>query len=540
MTNDVSSHSSPRSELYVYLFFIVIFFFQLLIVSPRGNFPLNDDWAHTLTIYHYVNSGELLYPQWLSTFSYIPILYGIFISEIGHFSFSLLRLTNLFFGFGCVLLLYSWLRFRGLTRSVAVGAGIVLWAYPIFFNLSYTFMGDIPALFFVILSFFLFDRSFERNSAREYWLGALAAMGGFFIRQIPILLIPAVVLHGLATKRFTVRQAAVRFFAPALVVAVIVLVLSQLQLLPGHVTARLLPEGWSYMQRMLNNAWQFLLLISLCVAPFTISALMKNGSWLKQRLLWMLVVSAGISVYIAELNGSGFPALGNIITTYGLGPVSVLQGMISHWGNLYLYAALHIVLAFNAGLLMFIVIRNRSILSLHRYGSAIFYLILYMLLILPTQSFDRYVLLILPVAILCIASLVNEMQWSRLFFVLTVTCVLFWSMVGTYNYLMWNQARWKLGERLVAKGVPTAALEGGYEWNGWYLYARTVARPLGNYTPVWAPWYVQELFPGHPMTYILAFSPLGGYEVIDKEPTHGFFTNVPYIYANEIRPGSLR
>lgn len=89
------------------------------------------------------------------------------------------------------------------------------------------------------------------------------------------------------------------------------------------------------------------------------------------------------------------------------------------------------------------------------------------------------------------------------------------------------------------KGVDVRDIEGGYEWNGWHLYQRLEKEKLGSFTPIWAPWYVKDVSPGHAMKYIISFSSLGGYEIIDQEKVKGIFSNINYIYACEVRPDSI-
>ena len=79
-------------------------------------------------------------------------------------------------------------------------------------------------------------------------------------------------------------------------------------------------------------------------------------------------------------------------------------------------------------------------------------------------------------------------------------------------------------------------IEGGYEMNGWHLYNKDLGH---ENTPFWAPWYVRDIAPGHQMKYIISFSPLGGYEVKEKRRANTIFSNIDYLYLNEVKPHSL-
>lgn len=115
-----------------------------------------------------------------------------------------------------------------------------------------------------------------------------------------------------------------------------------------------------------------------------------------------------------------------------------------------------------------------------------------------------------------------------------------YSIIGTGHYLAWNKARWTLGNRLRMSGVPLTHIEGGYEWDGWYLYYPAREHPFGPSTPEWAPWYVKQLAPQHQMEYIISFSPVGGYRVTDRESVAFGPWGVQELYASIVQPGSLK
>ena len=165
----------------------------------------------------------------------------------------------------------------------------------------------------------------------------------------------------------------------------------------------------------------------------------------------------------------------------------------------------------------------------------------YIFMLLPIRTFDRYAVGLLPVIALLLAEVLRRFSWSKGAFIAVLAVFVAYALVGTHNYLAWNDARWQLGRRLLATGTPVEQIEGGYEWNGWFLYLKTRQSPLGSFTPEWAPWYVKELSPGHGMEYIIAFSPLGGYRVVDIQKVDSVgYDQKKFIYLNRIMPGSLK
>ena len=128
-------------------------------------------------------------------------------------------------------------------------------------------------------------------------------------------------------------------------------------------------------------------------------------------------------------------------------------------------------------------------------------------------------------------------DYSKITLLIIILGFAFYSIINTYNYLEWNRVRWDLGNLLITKNVKVEDIEGGYEMNGWNLYNKYLGdKP----TPLWAPWYVRDLSPGHQMKYIISFSPLGGYEVLDKKKVNTILSNIDYLYLNKVKPNSLK
>src|SRR3989344_3697780 len=86
---------------------ILLFFLQFLFVNPLGEFALNDDWVHTDTIKHWVETGEFRMIPFAGPTFYVPILYGAALVKLFGFSFSLLRISTLVIATGILFLFYQ-------------------------------------------------------------------------------------------------------------------------------------------------------------------------------------------------------------------------------------------------------------------------------------------------------------------------------------------------------------------------------------------------------------------------------------------------
>ena len=92
-----------------YLFLIliaVLFATQFFFISPQGGFALNDDWVHTDTILHWVQTGNFRLMPFAGPTFYVPILYGAALTKIFGFSFTLLRESTLVLTFFLLFTFY--------------------------------------------------------------------------------------------------------------------------------------------------------------------------------------------------------------------------------------------------------------------------------------------------------------------------------------------------------------------------------------------------------------------------------------------------
>jgi hypothetical protein len=90
------------------------------------------------------------------------------------------------------------------------------------------------------------------------------------------------------------------------------------------------------------------------------------------------------------------------------------------------------------------------------------------LILLVPMPYDRYFLVLLP-GVLCLTATCGPAprwrQAAALVLVLPVAAV---SIALMHDWLAWNSALWKLGERQLARSIDPWDIEGGFEWDGWH------------------------------------------------------------------------
>jgi len=258
-----------------YLIIILLFIFQLIILSPINEFPLNDDWVHNWAINNYVSTGQFIYPSFLAPNMHFLMLVDFLLAKIFGFSFSLMRLANLLFALATILIFFKLLRYLKVPIVTSLLLSLTLWFNPIFFNLSYTSMGDIPTLFMLTFAILCFCIGFDK---KNYWYifgGAMLVILGFYIRQYAIFLLFAVGIFLIfKRKEYHLNKMAVALGLPSLILVSAYVIFYRLNWLPQEMNIHFFPSIYS--KHIIISLWQYVLLFSLFLSPISFSILAKN------------------------------------------------------------------------------------------------------------------------------------------------------------------------------------------------------------------------------------------------------------------------
>ena len=222
------------------------------------------------------------------------------------------------------------------------------------------------------------------------------------------------------------------------------------------------------------------------------------------------------------------PVAGNVITDWGLGPLTLRDTLLSQNGAIphYLEIFWLIVTIFatiGAALLLIFTyfsiiqltgdrqsLEKKSLILLNNSTAFIYFLPLGL-----SFFFDRYLLLLLPLSmVMVLNSLDNTNRFklnfkTRLFTLLTILSIGIFTVATTHDYLSWNRIRWQALENLMQAQITPDRIDGGFEFNGWYLYDPNypVRKNLKN-NDVW--WWSEK------NDYVIAFSPIEGYTAIEQ------------------------
>lgn len=503
---------------------------------PFGEFALNDDWIFARAVRDFQAESFRLDPFIVPVFMG-QLLYARGLVSVFGFSFTLLHLSTVLIGMVGVVCLYRLLSSRqGVV--VALIASLAIFFHPLFYNVSFSFMTDVPALSFAVIAIFFYWKWWESPRLLWLWLAQLFALYAACIRQnYAAVFVASVFLLLMQPERRKAFQGFVGGFLPAsLLMGGIYLFLQGRGWWPTNIISfHVFEERSILLQHVKTQAffiWQYL-------GFFLIPLLILASSSLSRTRKWIALVLAGLGVglnaFLFSFYELTFPFFGNVWTKFGLGVrTDVLSGVPEAAWPMAFGVFLTCVAGAASGVLLFFLfdrlwslLRNgvdRSLEPSRDRGLKIFLFVILLSQIaalLLFRSFDRYYLsLFVPVLLLGVMAWVRRPS-SKVTMVaagLWIGCLAIFSVLGTREYIDLTRMKWLMAEGLVRQEVPIADIDAGYEWVGWQWYKKGNPEILPYYDPS-VPWYITTLVPDVTRKYIVSYSSaLEGYTLVSVHP----------------------
>ena len=534
--------NTKRDGLRDLLALTVLWLVAAIIVDPRGNFPLNDDWVYGWPVKMFLESGrlEILSSTGVSLISQVG--WGLLFCGVLGFSFTVLRLSMLVLGLVGVLATYHVFKLARADRRIAFLAALIVGFNPIYYELSFTFMTDVSFLAFVLLTL-LFLFKFLEKDRFSFLIGAtVTAILSTLIRDVGVLLpgvfgVVLVLKNGLGKR--TLAQATIPL---AFSLGAYVLYRSIVAATVGS------PSTYDAKVRMILNIFEGgidgLLLIfdrfhhsvmylGLFLAPFIIVKL--GGLWCnydacRKKWWWgVAVCSAVLLTWRMFVLGKMMPLAKNVLFDFGLGPPTLRDVGVLHIPNYYtaspyLWFAVTIVALMGAcAALGFFAVEayegiRKRVWKTSDPGSAQLTIVVgvvigYLGLISLSGLFDRYLIFVIPFCLLAMHywAPIHKQGVSKIVVAISAVLMFFpavFAVGATHDYLSWNRARWAALDHLTKEqNVSPERIDGGIEFNGWFLYDKNYARQKDK---SW--WFVID------DEFIVSFGPLPGYQVEGSYP----------------------
>ncbi|HIK55436.1 MAG TPA: glycosyltransferase family 39 protein [Synechococcales cyanobacterium M55_K2018_004] len=490
---------------------ILLFIVTTLIVSPVGEFALNDDWIFAQVVKEILETGSYRGHPYLSATFVAQAYWGVFFCKIWGFSFTTLRASTLVLS--CI---GAWLVGRcalslGLGRNLALACAFLVAANPIYLSLSYSFMTDVPFFTACALSGWLLLEALRKQDFRLIFLGNVFAVIAFYVRQFGVLIpLAFVITLGILWWKKQYRfswQWLAALLLPWFFGGLIHLYLKAIQV-PGSGVFQPIGERLPMVimdgVRIFPIAFCYLGLFCLPIGSAMLwQYFCEKKTWLtKQVIILMSSIALTLLVFflphlLSHLLFDGqklwlnsypvrLPLLREPKTLRDLG----LGGPLLHdapppvqihdfWW-LFTLAALVVQALL---VLKFFDIAQKAFAQQSNRVETIqvqqqLFLVVWIFLFIATAFNpwrtvipDRYFLSCLMPALILLASDLREFRLRGAFqgFVLTAACFYVFSIVGIQDFMAWNGAAWAASYKLVNQyGVSSHVISGVGTFNGWH------------------------------------------------------------------------
>src|SRR3989344_5113658 len=170
-----------------------LYIILVLIINPKGNFPINDDWIFYRQVEAF-SSGQfrinsLIDPSFIS-----QGIVALFWSKIFGLSFYSLRLLSILFTLVFAFFTYRNLEMLKIKEHLARVIILLLLFNPIILNSSMTFMTEIYFLAFISISIFFFLKYFQKYSNFSLVIASIFSGFALLTRQTGIVLFISFIL----------------------------------------------------------------------------------------------------------------------------------------------------------------------------------------------------------------------------------------------------------------------------------------------------------------------------------------------------------
>jgi hypothetical protein len=519
-----------------------------ILVDPRGEFSLNDDWAYALPVKAFVERGSIRFTFWQSMTLIAQMLWGALFCLPRGFSYLALRVSMLTAGLAGVLGLYRLCRHTGAGTALATLAALTLALNPLYFGLSCTFMTDVSFTALLILSILGLFLGLDTGRDRLLRIGLVAAFAALFVRQLALAVFLAFLVASPLKLGFGRRWLLYAVF-PTLLAGVCLAaysrVLAYFGRLPGAYYLKanslnmMIEDLLHFRLGAFKPALRAAIMMSVFAGLFALPLLsalwpsLVSGFEKRRRNLrrgWTVGVTCAVTAILAII-GNLLPRSGNIMQDLRMGIV-VLPGSSlavapkAYWIVLTAAAALGLSLL----LLVLFDLSTAAIRRRDESGATLRFRVVFLLLTcvlyfgplgLPYQAMlDRYVLPILAVFIV-LSVLVRQVDSGQVTRRSLATGLILAAMFGAYtmatvhDLFAWQRVRWEacndlMAGRVTGVEVPPDQIDGGFEFNNQIPNEQTIYTTSVNGDLV---------TDAQARPYAVAFSELPGFETLGRRRT---------------------
>ncbi len=481
---------------------LVAFFVGImLLVPPRGEFPINDDWDYVATVADLVRYGEIRLSDWPGMSLVGQIFWGGLFAKLFGLSYMTLRLSVIALALVGAVALYHWARAIERTRAESLFLALLYATNPLVFSLSYSFMTDVPAASMMLLCLLIQAHCARRGGVLLYLLAGVIAALGYLIREIaalPALVLAASMVPAVVRSRGRAREL-LALTAP------LALVFTWHSFWLDHIHGRPYQAAVGRLQfpqldeLLIQLLWQPLA-VGFYLSPLVMCLIGRRARALVWRSIVARVLVVGLVLFgLPWLSAAPLPPYVQYINDFYLGFETLdamsLQGPWIPVGSVYVsvfvwcLSAVGLVSLSLAVGFVAVELRARWTRWRHRElgllplspgnQAGVCGLALLGFLLVQSTPFDRYLLPVVPTLAMFLLSLMPRglgLLRSPLAWVLLAVFAVF-SVVGTQDYFARARVRWQAIGYLLEAGVKPPDISAGFEHAALWCFSPHYRRP---------------------------------------------------------------
>ncbi len=482
-----------------------------LLVWPIGEYVLLDDWAFVKSLEHLYLYGDIVILDWNPMSLMGHLLWGLpWVLAFG-FSFTITKIAVGVAGIVLILTLYECLLINGVNSRLACLSCAALSMNPLFLFHTTLFMTDITSLMWSWLSI-LCILLVINDQKKVRWgilvVGSMLWGIAYLTRQHGIAIPLAFFLHLILFQRDRFNAKYITFaFAPGLWILINGLgyhSLSQDSTTSFDTSASLVKDflfapPWFELPWI---GWSYAIYAGLFCGPVVLAtATIPRKIPVTVSVFFALISSAFMAGHWchASMSGATFPYIRNVITSWGMfEPHAFVIGdrprlWSSEAGDLIGFFGVVSVVGM---LWLFFVVNNPLIKRKKKSLPMSFLIILFGLQVgyviaTSTILFDRHLLLIAPTVIAIVVGAAHQSHVTRLWPVAVLWIAVYgiYGIVTSHDIHAISRAVFLAAEEVKASGVSVDHIDGGYAFDGWYVYEQSNqdAPALPIKLPPWWP-----------------------------------------------------
>lgn len=543
------------------------------IVPTMAPVAVGDDWVYTRSVEYLVLHHQLKVLDLAVVTLIFQIFWGGLFAFIFGMSFGIVRVSTLAVMFLSGIALYGLCRELNVSRGrSALGTAVYLFN-PLAYVLGFTFMTDPHFTAWLVISTYFYARGLRPGRQRDWatLAGSAAAAAAFLIRQEGAFVPLAVTIYLLISRRLWWNRKSLWLFLRVVAIPAIATVLYYIWLLK----IRGVPvQQQSFIKAAqtagVSGTWQLtrwltfieLMYLGLFALPITIAALFRLPRLFSLRsslgvaffLGWSAIVIGGVAIFgqYGHWHASTrMPYIPQYLTPWQLGPPDIKGGRPWFIPNPHLLdwvTRICVVSSLILGLMLCRKIRTPKTPDRAVAGLIVTVGLWQVVGVIPPSyhfrtwavSMDRYLLPLLPFIICLALWAVRDLWLPTIIAWLAIAAYAIFSVAGTRDFLVFQEATWNLAKQTIAAGIPDTKLDAGAAWDGNYRWEYDNAHHIGPHTKN-GPWWVYLFAPSIDSSYIISTTTnWPGYVVVKQQPYHLWLTRRPtYLYLlrkQNVRP----